>query len=145
MKMKNRQRYLVAVHVFLIKNGRILLSRRQNTGFEDGKFSVPSGHLEKGETVIETAKREAKEEVGINLKNKDIKFAGVMHRKSNDERIDFFFKVSKWQKKLFNAEPEKCSELLWVSPKNLPKDTVPYIREAIKNYLQKLPFSCFGF
>lgn len=142
--MKKYSRYKVAVHLFLVRNNKILLSQRKNTGYEDGKFSVPSGHLEKGETVIEAIQREAKEEAGVSLGSKDIRFVGVMHRKSNDERIDFFFEAKKWKGKLENAESEKCSQLKWVNVKRIPADTVPYVKQAIKNYLQNLTFSCFG-
>lgn len=47
----------VAVHLFLLRNNRVLLRRRFNTGYEDGSYSVPAGHLDGGETIIQAAMR----------------------------------------------------------------------------------------
>jgi 8-oxo-dGTP diphosphatase len=54
------------VHLLLIdRNGQALFGRRQNTGFEDGTWHVPAGHLEAGESVVQALIREAKEEVDV--------------------------------------------------------------------------------
>ena len=45
----------------------VLLSRRYQTGWHDGEYSVPAGHVEAGETVTQAALREAREEVGLEL------------------------------------------------------------------------------
>ena len=53
------------VHLLLLNSdGEVLFGRRQNTGFEDGAWHVPSGHLEAGESVVQALIREAKEEIG---------------------------------------------------------------------------------
>ena len=60
--MKKRYTMPVAVHLFLIKDGRILLLRRFNTGYEDGNFTVVAGHVDGNESYIDAMLREAKEE-----------------------------------------------------------------------------------
>ena len=60
-------RFPVAVHVFLLRDDAVLLVRRCNTGFEDGKLSVVAGHVEPGESVTQAALRETSEEVGVTL------------------------------------------------------------------------------
>jgi 8-oxo-dGTP diphosphatase len=140
-----RAKFPVTVHLFFLRgNQQILLLRRFNTGFEDGNYSVPAGHLDGGETVRMTASREALEEIGVHVDVKNIDFATVMHRKSDDERVDFFVHIQSWDGEPFNAEPEKCDELRWCSLDALPENTIPYVRKAIQNYLDGIPFDEFG-
>jgi ADP-ribose pyrophosphatase YjhB (NUDIX family) len=141
-----RQRFPVAVHVLLLRGDRVLLVRRQNTGYEDGKLSVPAGHLEPGESVTAAALRETLEEVGLTLWPDRLRVAGVMHRKSDDERIDFFlaYRLEDGDAEPENHEPEKCSELAWSDLTRLPADTVPYVRRGIENYRRGAWFDEFG-
>lgn len=129
-----RSRFPVAVHLFLLRDGDVLLLRRWNTGYEDGKYSVVAGHVEEGETVTQAAIREAREEVGVQLRAKDLKIVGVMHRKSNDERVDFFFTTTTWSGELTNLEADKCDDVAWFSLTALPQNVIPYVRRALENY-----------
>ena len=47
-----------AAYVMMLDGCKILLSRRMNTGFNDGLFGLPAGHLTKGESVIDACVRE---------------------------------------------------------------------------------------
>jgi len=138
-----RARFPVTVHLFFIQDHKILLSRRFNTGYRDGDYSVPAGHLDGGETVVGAAQREALEEVGVALAADDLIFTGVMHRIEDEERVDFFVLVRKWPREPFNNEPEKCDDLRWVDLDALPVNTVPYVRQAIQNHLNGNPFDEF--
>ncbi len=133
-----------AVHLFLIQDEKILLSRRYNTGYEDGKYSVVAGHLDGGERVGTAAVREAREEVGITIQTRQIEVVGVMHRLSEDERFDFFVVTDEWQGKVRNMEPEKCNDLSWFPLEELPENMVPYVRKAIQNYLSGIWFDSYG-
>lgn len=135
---------LVTAHVFLLQSDHILLLRRYNTGYEDGNYSVIAGHLDGDETVIHAAIREAKEEAGVILKPEDLTVVGVMHRKSNDERIDFFLAASRWQGKIVNCEPHKCDDLSWFPLAEVPENTIPYIRRALGNVQQGRWFDLYG-
>ena len=139
-------RFPVAVHVFLIRGDAVLLVRRCNTGFEDGKLSVVAGHVEPGESVTQAALRETSEEVGVTLSPERLHVVGVMHRKSDDERVDFFlaYRLAAGDREPKNCEPEKCSELVWTSTIALPGDTIPYVRAGIENFRRGVWFQEFG-
>jgi len=134
----------VAVHVFLVRDGRVLLLLRKNTGYEDGRYSVPAGHLEGGESVTQAAVREVGEEAGVAVATADLRFAGVMNRRGTDERIDFFFAVESWSGDIRNCEPERCGGLDWFAFEALPEKVVPYVRQALTNYRAGVPFQEFG-
>jgi 8-oxo-dGTP diphosphatase len=145
--MKQRFRLIPASYLFLIKDARVLLLRRANTGYEDGNWSVPAGHLEGDEAATYTMVREAKEEIGLHINAKDLTLVHVMHRRGIDEygkeneRVAFFFALEKWEGEPENMEPNKCDSLDWFALTNLPKNTIPYIRFALEAYQSHNTFS----
>jgi 8-oxo-dGTP pyrophosphatase MutT (NUDIX family) len=139
-----RTTFATTVHLFFFRERQILMLRRFNTGFADGMYSVPAGHLDGGETVIAAAAREAQEEVGVRLDADCIRFSHVMHRLDGDERVDFFVHVTHWDGEPVNAEPEKCDDIRWVDVDDLPTNTVPYIRQALHNHRTGIRFDEFG-
>ena len=139
-----RRTFPVTVHMLFIREDQILLARRFNTGYRDGEFSVPAGHLDGNETVVAAGIREAKEEIGITFETDDITFSSVMHRIEGDERVDFFVQVHKWSGEIVNAEPDKCDDLRWVNMNELPDNIIPYVRRAIENQLNGTPFDELG-
>ena len=139
-----RTRFPVTVHLLFFRENQVLMLRRFNTGYADGLYSVPAGHLDGGETVRAAAAREAEEEVGVRIEADDITFSTVMHRIEDDERVDFFVHVHKWEGEPFNAEPEKCDDLRWVEIDQLPKNTVEYVKRCIANHLNGVRFDEFG-
>lgn len=150
-----RQTTLAAVHVLLLRHqaGRwtgdgapkeVLLIRRHNTGYEDGKWSLPAGHIDSGETATAAAVREAREEVGVTIRH--LRVAHVMHRQERPgrERVDFFMAVWQWKGKPRVCEPEKCSEVRWVDPGRLPADVIPYIQHAVGAFVEGISYSEYG-
>lgn len=127
----SHNKYPLAIHIFFKKDNQILLSLRANTGYEDGKYSVVAGHVEAGESIIEAGIREAKEEAGVNITPFNFKIVGSMHRKSDDERIDYFVVVENWTGEIKNCEENKCGGLDWHPIDNLPNNIIPYIKFAI--------------
>jgi 8-oxo-dGTP diphosphatase len=139
-----RATFPVTVHLLFFQEGKVLLLRRFQTGYMDGHYSVPAGHLDGGETITQAAIREAKEETGLDLEPAAITFACVFHRRDGDERIDFFVRVARWNGEPFNAEPHKCDELCWFKLSALPENIVPYVQQGIQNALTGVNFQEFG-
>jgi 8-oxo-dGTP diphosphatase len=139
-----RFRLKSAVHVFMLRGDEVLLLRRYNTGYEDGRYSVPAGHLDGGETVVAAAIREVQEEVGVALNPAEVDVAGVMHRRAEDERVDWFVAARSWRGEPENREPHRCDELRWSPLDAPPPETIPYVRRALDNFRAGRWFDSFG-
>ena len=132
------------VHLLLLDSDKLLFGCRQNTGFEDGAYHLPAGHLEAGESVIQALIREAKEEVGVTISPEDVEFSHVVHSSSGGGRAAFFFSVRRWEGVPENCEPEKCSELCWFPLSALPDRLISYCRSALAHIAAGQPFSVYG-
>lgn len=135
----------VAVHLILKEGNKILLLKRKNTGFEDGKYSVVAGHLDGNKTVKQAMKREAYEEAGIVIDEKDLEIVHVMHTKLEDESIYYFLYCDKYEGNIVNNEPNKCDELSLYNIDNLPENIIDYVKVGINNFWKGEYFSSYGF
>lgn len=144
MATTSRFTLIPAVHLFLIRDQKILLSRRFQTGYEDGKYSLVAGHVDGDEPARQALAREAQEEAGIVIQPDQLQLAHVMHRRSDSERIDFFFWTADWQGQPRIMEPDKCDDLHWFPIAQLPANTVPYVRAAIEAWQRHQAYSEFG-
>lgn len=144
-----RHRVVMAVYLVLRRaDGQVLLLKRANTGYMDGHFSLPAGHVDGNEPAHEAMVREAQEEVGLRVAAKDLRLVHTMHRLSEErdhERVDLYFEVTRWQGEPVNKEPEKCSELRWADPAALPDEVIPVVRQALTCIAAGEPYSSSGF
>ena len=119
-------------------------ARRCNTGYQDGNYQVPAGHVDAGEIPSEALIREVKEEIGISIKPEDVKFVHTSFRPMMDktgDRVDYFFEVDKWTGDVTNCEPDKYDDLIWVETDALPENTIPHVRVALECIKKGQPFS----
>jgi 8-oxo-dGTP diphosphatase len=133
--MKSRFQLIPAVFMVFRDEDKVLMLRRVNTGWRDGEYTLPSGHLDGDETARAAAVRELKEEVGAEVKPNDLHFVHVMHRRGDEgdhERVDFFFEVTKYEGQLQNAEPEKADDFKWFPINSLSEKTVPVVKQALE-------------
>lgn len=135
-------------NLLLIKDNKILLLRRFNTGYEDGKYCLVSGHIEDGESFSQGIIREAQEEAGITVKSEDLRAVHVQHRDSgskvNNQRIALFFEAKHWSGEIKNNEPHKCDDISWFDLDNLPENIVPSVKDAIDAILSQKIYSEHG-
>ena len=136
--MTDRFRVVPASYVFLLRPGAsgddVLLQLRANTGYMDGHWAAAAaGHVERGETAYDAARREAREEIGVELG--DLSFVTAMQRTRHadpiDERIDFFFTARAWAGEPRIIEPAKCAALEWFPLASLPSPVVPHERVVL--------------
>ncbi len=119
------------------RQGEILLIKTHKWR---GKYAVPGGHIELGETAEQAAKREAKEETGLDVY--DLKFIcwaemiydKIFFKKKHYVFIDYICKT-KSTKITLNDEAE---EYLWIDPKEAIKlkNLEPYGKKTIEIILQ---------
>lgn len=145
--MVNKERFkaYIAAYLVLEEDGQVLLSRRYNTGYNDGNYSLVSGHFEGGETSQQCIIREASEEASIKLNKDDLEVVHVMHRLAPDrEYFDIYLRAKKWTGEIKIMETDKCDELSWYKLNNLPDNTVPEVKSALENIRHNLHYSEFG-
>ena len=119
------------------ENGKkqILLSKRKNTGYKDGEYELPGGHLEENEDLYEAMIREAKEELGISLKRENLKIVHIMHHYTG-KRMNFILETEKSDLEPRIMEVDKCEELKWVEINNLPENTMEKVKIII-SYIEE--------
>lgn len=145
MNKKRRHKVRIASYVILERDSTILMLRRHNTGYEDGKYSFIAGHVEARESCTEAALREAREEAGIYLELGDLQVAHILHRLGpDDEVVDVFYRAQKWHGRVENREPHKCDDVRWVDWNNLPANTIGYIRHTLNQIRQGVQYSEYG-
>ena len=132
------------VHLVLRRGEQVLLLRRFNTGYDDGRYSLVAGHVDGGETARAALCREAREEAGLHIAPEDLALVHLIHRRSDGERLSMFFSAARWQGEPRNLEPHKCSELGWFDAAALPEPMVPCARHALAHIARGSVYSEFG-
>ncbi|MFF0458682.1 NUDIX domain-containing protein [Nocardia africana] len=132
------------VHLLLRRGDEVLFGLRENTGYEDGAWHLPAGHLEADESVVDALVREADEEIGVCIAREDVRFAHLMHNSSSGGRMALFFLVDRWEGGPENREPEKCGALGWFPIDNLPNRMIDYCRAALEHIAADRQFSVYG-
>ena len=140
-------RHLIDVHVLLLRDEKVLLTlRRDRDPRFDGRWHLPSGKLDRGESVPAAAVREAREEVGVRVDPADLRHVHTSHVTASgvEPRLGLFFTTTRWTGEPVNSEPDKCSAVRWFGLDALPEDLIAYSAAGIRGYLTGTPFSVLG-
>ena len=132
-----------AVYGILMRNNEVLLLRRFNTGYKDGFFTLPAGHIEKDELPKGTMFRELKEETGLICDIESIIPVHAMYRIGDSGRtyVDYYFKISKYDGDPENKESKKCDHIDWYDIENIPDNTLLHVKTALNFIKNKIPIS----
>lgn len=133
--MDERYKSMIVVDLMLTrKNGsdkEILLALRKNTGYKDGEYELPGGHVEADEDLMKAMVREAKEELNINVKEDDMKIEHILHHYKGN-RLKFIISAQKYEGNLQTGEPDKCERIEWFSLNNLPENLDKRVKAVLK-------------
>jgi ADP-ribose pyrophosphatase YjhB (NUDIX family) len=124
----------LCVEVILIKNGKVLLVRR-NIEPALGQWHTPGGTVLKGEQLIETVRRVAKEELGIAVQVK--KFLGVLeyHSFKNYYSQDIglaFLVEQKGSKKIVLDKNGRAYDFFSTIPPKTIKEQKEFLKKTLK-------------
>lgn len=108
---KERFTLRAATYLLLIRDRKVLLLRRFNTGWADGSYTLPAGHVDGNETIKQAMMREASEEIDIHIEEEDLTVVHTLHIKTDAEYIAFFLLASQWKGEPKNNEPNKADIL----------------------------------
>ena len=122
----------------IVKDDKVLL-----IGAKDDKgklfWSFPKGHQEKGETDIETAIRETKEETGLDVRIIDpspIKTGHLIHAGKAHKEILLFTAEPLTDK--FKPQEDEVEQIKWTQTTEAGKYFTDYYSEAWKELLERL-------
>ena len=122
--------------------GNYLLSKRsKNCRDEHGNWDPGGGGLEFGYTVVETLKKEIKEEYCTKVLDYEFLGYGDIHREHEGRKthwIALIFKVLIDRKKVKNGEPHKFDELEWFKLDNLPTPLHSQFSKFVEQFKDKL-------
>jgi len=130
--------------VIIINNkGQILMGRRSDDKetadsemHEEGTWSLPGGNIEYGETFFEAAKREAKEETGL-----DIDDLEVICVQTDLNEHAHYVSVGLIAKKFFGKpevmEPDVIVTWSWFDLDKIPKKIFSASKKTIECFLKK--------
>lgn len=134
MNHNGRLKVVPSIFTLIEKAGKFLLLRRANTGYADGWYDLPAGHLEDQEKLQDGAVRELAEEAGLKADPDDLKLVHVHqnHTNPSNPHYGYIFYATKWSGEPKIMEPDKCDDMGWFAANGLPEKTLPYTKAAIK-------------
>ena len=141
----SKHNFRVAINLIIKQDNKILLMRRYNTGWNDGMYALMGGHVESAENPYSTVIREAKEELGITIKKKDLKHLLTMT--VNPDHIYLYFMCSEFEGKITNMEKNQCDDIRFFNINELPNNLIDADKLAINTILKEksISFKTFGY
>lgn len=140
--MRNGVDYIgVGVGAIIVdEEGRLFLARRgPKASNERGLWEFPGGSVEYGEKLADALKREMYEEFAIQIEVG--KLLDVVDHILPDEgqhwvSPTYLCRITSGEPRIL--EPQKCSEIAWFYPDQVPQDLTKITRVNLAHYLEQL-------
>ena len=128
-----QQKPKVGIGVMIMRDGKVLLGERKGSHGE-GEYSFPGGHLEYMESFGECARRETREECGIEIDNIRFQFLSnvIKYAPKHYVHIGLTADYKNGEPKVL--EPEKCESWDWYAIDDLPQPIFEMCQQGINCY-----------
>jgi 8-oxo-dGTP diphosphatase len=142
-----RHHEMIGVYGLLLRDDSVLLELRAGTGWYDGSWHLPAGHVDAGESVLAALVRELREELAIGAATRDLELLHTMHCRTPGTSyawIDVYFGLRSWSGEPANAEPHRCAEIRWWPLDAVPANTAAPALQALAALRRAERFSLWG-
>jgi 8-oxo-dGTP diphosphatase len=119
----------LAVAVVIERDGKLLLGKRGAATREPGKWSFPAGFVERGEQVEEAARREAREEIGLDVEIGDLL---GLYSSPGETVVLAVYVASVGAGEAIAADD--LTEVAWFSPDDLPSLAFPHDNRIVETW-----------
>lgn len=121
------------IGVFVVKDNKVLLGRRKGSHGQ-GEWAFPGGHLEYGETFEECARREVREEAGIEIKNVCFQYLANARAywPKQYTHVNLMADYDRGEVQL--REPERCEQWQWFDVNDMPRPLFTFVALALESY-----------
>lgn len=140
-EMENR-RIRTGVGVMVLREGRILLGHRTVSGkdtggiYEPDSWCLPGGKQEYGETILECAAREVREETGLDITGAEI-FGAADDIQPDRHFVTLHVTAQAGEGSAKVTEPDKQDAWEWFAPDALPENLYSPSEKFIREYLRR--------
>ena len=130
---QHSERPCVGIGVMIFKDGKVLLGKRKKASHGSGEYCFPGGHLEFGESFEECARREVREECGLEIQN--VRFELVANVQKYERHHVLVGFIADWKAGEPQVlEPEKLDSWNWYNVDELPQPLFRATELMIESY-----------
>ena len=131
--MDKNKKFLIKCRAIILHGGKMLVVRHKESNF----VALPGGHLEYGEDLKESLKREIIEELGVEPEISRLLYINTYQEKGLTQYVEFFFEVTNGDKyldveKLNRTHAHELAEIVWISS----SDNVHFLPKKLKEDFQ---------
>ncbi len=136
---EHEAKILLGVNALMLnEKDQVLMGVRKNA-FSAGELSIPSGHIEVGETIQQAVVREIAEETGVTVEEQALILMAITNYiipEWEHQYISFDFLVKKWEGNVQAMEPDKCEAWQWMNLEDIPAKIHYPAEKTITHYKQ---------